>query len=301
MKTGNKIITIFIPIAILVVVLFFFNTLTGHRSSVDSSALKEGKEYLESITTRNISEIQEATRQTARAKSAAQRAEYEKLLEDENTDPWTMFDGWLLIGDSRITDIGGFSLLPESQLLSGYGETIYFTRNNMDAIVAANPMKILLAFGLDDLVRTHTCWADDPDAYYQDFVEIIDELRSKLPDTEIYINDVLPIKSPATEKYDTWKNSNIEAYNAAVKQICEDNGFAYISAYDIGQEHLEDLYRDDGSHFMPELYTLWGKRILMTALDYEENMEDETWQTVNETGTDNQEIKETDSENEEDA
>lgn len=88
----------------------------------------------------------------------------------------------------------------------------------------------------------------------EDYHELLDALLQVLPDTEIYLLTVAPIRSPATKKnYPTFTHARIQDFNKRLIAMAEEHGVRVIDCYTpLMMENMRDgdkaNFTGDGIH-----------------------------------------------------
>ena len=130
----------------------------------------------------------------------------------------------------------------------------------MDTVVQMNPSQIFLCYGLNDCSIGY--W-DTPQEYVTEYMQIVDELRTKLPDATIVVSSILPAKDPAFQKSQKWYN--IPDWSAALEQACQENGVLFANCDRFAVDYA-NLWDPDGIHFRKELYPYWASSLIAAIL-----------------------------------
>ena len=129
-----------------------------------------------------------------------------------------------------------------SDKLSGY----------MDEFVSNSPDSVYIMVGINDL-NYGSRSVEDIYNYEKSFIE---ELKSKLPDTDVYVLSVLPI-SKRFESSSKVKQTNIDALNNMFSENASSLGITYIdvaSAYKDGTGYFGSSYTDSGYNLKSGYY-----------------------------------------------
>lgn len=122
--------------------------------------------------------------------------------------------------------------------------------NRLDVIINASPKQIFLMIGIND-IRQNIPQATSL-AHYE---EIIKHLKEALPDTELYIQSILPIGANTG-----MSNKDVEAFNQELEKLALEYNLTYIDLYSKFLDHtgfLPTSYSIDGVHLTGEGYTIW--------------------------------------------
>lgn len=127
------------------------------------------------------------------------------------------------------------------------------TLENIGRVIAGNPAKVFLMVGTNDI---GTEGLDDPRLILANVKEMVDRFKAGSPETEIYVESVLPVAegdSRSTEK--------IMQLNALYKDLCEREGIIYVDLWskfvEPGTTHINPAYTKDGVHLYPSGYKVW--------------------------------------------
>lgn len=163
----------------------------------------------------------------------------------------------VFFGDS-ITRGGDFQrAFPQYSIvnLGSTGDTLWGMRRRIGMIKAVNPNKIFFLGGINGLTRFNLSKCA------KQYEALVQELTSAFPNTEIYLQSVLPVVN--RNKRHTCSNKTIHIFNEAIKSIAEANSLVYIDLNTLylldGQ--LNPDFTTDGLHLKPDAYDLWIKAI----------------------------------------
>jgi len=126
----------------------------------------------------------------------------------------------------------------------------------LNEVVSSRPEKIFIMIGTNDLAAGRTV-LDIIDNYKL----IIRRIRENSPETQIYIQSVLPTLD---DVHTTRKNSDIMKINEQLKKIARKRKLTYIdlfSYFATPENDLDMTYSIDGLHLNGEGYLLWKDTI----------------------------------------
>lgn len=125
--------------------------------------------------------------------------------------------GVLFLGDSITEGAPLSAMFPGLQMRNlGIGwDTSEGVLLRLNQVTRHAPERLFLLIGTND-----TNYTDDPDRISGNILKILDQLRSALPETELYVTSVLPRNLP--------NNAIIPAINAALTLAAEDADFVYL-------------------------------------------------------------------------
>jgi lysophospholipase L1-like esterase len=158
----------------------------------------------------------------------------------------------VFLGDS-ITEAGLwpeiFPDLPVKNRGRG-GDTVALLAGRLDQVVSGRPRAIFLNIGTNDL--THG--PKDREVSYRQYREIIDRIRQASPSTGIHVQSLLP----RGVKF----RGEIEAFNAALREIAQEIGVHYVDLYPhfLAEDgSIRDDLSNDELHLLGEGYALWAQ------------------------------------------
>lgn len=256
-----KIIVITAIIAALALWILF--SIHGYRPAVTAAEVQTGRSYLEQLNAKDPSEAESQVRQIRKQRLDAQRLEKVNEMLNGDVNVWSLFQDYVILGDSRSVGLYTWGYLPHERVLAEGGATILYAEEHLDDIKAINPTTIILAFGLNDV--SIGIWPTPTD-YVEEYSKVLDEIQAELPDATIFVNSIFPAVDPAFEKSSAWRN--IPEYNTALKEMCEYKGVPYIDNDEIAAENVDD-YETDGIHFRTPLYELWAKNMIRTIYTWD--------------------------------
>ena len=243
----------------LAVVLVF---LLGNRPEPTEAedAVSVGIAYLESLEEKDPAVVQQVRKEIRQRKIDAQRDELLEQLTDGTIDPFSLFQDYVVMGDSRAVGFWYRDFLDKGRVLADGGHTIRNIRDQMDQLVSLNPSTIYLCYGLND--RSIGYW-DTADAYVAEYVQIVKEIQQKLPNATVVVSSILPARDPAFQKSSKWRT--LPEWSAALEQACKDNGILFANCDKLAEEH-PNLWDPDGIHFREEFYPYWASNLVVTLL-----------------------------------
>ncbi|MEE1086612.1 MAG: GDSL-type esterase/lipase family protein [Schaedlerella sp.] len=247
---ANKKRILIIAGILLVILLLAISFISWKKNEERKARIQKGISYLESLETKDVSEI------NSKVKSI--KAELNLAYASDNEDEvWIGFEDAVIIGDSRAVGFSYYGFLSESQVLAEKGAIITGTADRIDQLKSLNPGQIFLCFGLNDIQRG--LW-DEPESYSEQCAEIIELLNEELPQCEVFLNSILPAGEVAIAS--TAKYAEIDDYNASLAQMCEEKGVNFVDNTAVANEHM-DLYEPDGLHLQSEFYKYWAANMLL--------------------------------------
>jgi lysophospholipase L1-like esterase len=160
----------------------------------------------------------------------------------------------IFLGDS-ITERATLNELIDTNALNrGIGsETTFGVLDRLDEVIRHNPKKIFIMIGVNDISLNSS-----NENIIKRYTSIVSKLNTELPNTEIYVESVLPVN---VKKYGKNLNILISSLNDDIKKM---NGkYTYIDLWGTisnNEELLSDV-TEDGIHLNGKGYKLWKDAI----------------------------------------
>ena len=190
-----------------------------------------------------------------------------ELPEGEPADVYYFSDA-LLIGDSIAGSLDLRDVIPEVKIeyVIGLSPNAALKYSNVEyegekmtmAAMCARiqPRKLFVMLGSNGLDQMKS------GVILEDYHLLLDQLLDDLPDTDIYLISVTPIRSPATkEKYPTFTHARIRAFNTGLRELADTHGVHFIDCYtplmmENGSDGLKENFTGDGIHLTERGATL---------------------------------------------
>lgn len=134
----------------------------------------------------------------------------------------------------------------------------------LEEVVSSQPSKIFLLVGTNDLAR-----GKDINYVLDHTIRIIEVIKRKSPDTEIFLQSILPVNPNVGEKFSGHKSNHqkIMETNARLEELTEKLNVEFIDlhkAMSNKNKYLKSKYTHDGLHLSEKGYLKW-KKILKKA------------------------------------
>ena len=197
--------------------------------------------------------VQEALLHVAEKIQELEAEERKEKRESEDRSYNEIFAETLLLGDSVSQGLYEFGIMNESLVIAQKGIGVCGVgRDGLkeceDRVISANPAKLFLAIGMNDLKAAR----GNADTFEEDYRSVLQEIEKALPDTEIYINSILPVQSKVIEENSDY--GNIPEFNERLAKLCEEEGAVFIDNTDLVKD---EYYTADGIHMSPDYYPGW--------------------------------------------
>lgn len=142
------------------------------------------------------------------------------------------------------------------------GDIIEGLTDRIDCVVDGKPAKIFLLIGANDV--SHNLSADSIATSAGELIKLI---RQRTPDTQLYVQSLLPINNKDYQRYKAMfgKDQVIRDVNTLLKPIAEENGAVWINVHDSLTDSDGNLRADltnDGLHLLGQGYIIWRDILL---------------------------------------
>jgi lysophospholipase L1-like esterase len=163
-------------------------------------------------------------------------------------------DDIVFLGDS-ITEGGPWEeLFPDLRVRNRgvAGDTSESVLRRLEQVTRAQPAKVFLLIGTNDLKR-----GKSEDEIVANIIEILERLKQETPDSEVYLQSVLPRAAGYRER--------IEALNARLAEVALEHGTEWIDLYphflDLETGAIRAELSNDELHLLGPGYALWRDQI----------------------------------------
>ena len=221
---------------------------------------REGIAYLEALEKKDPSGVIQVRRQIHQAHLDAQRDEMIRQVESGEVDPFTLFQDFVIMGDSRAVGYWYFGFVDKARTLTGAGHTIRDIPTQMEELVAMNPRYIYLCYGLNDTSIGYWKTAEE---YVTEYMATIADIQERLPDATVIVSSILPARDPAFKRTSKWYN--IPDWSAAVEAACQENGIIFANNDEISKTYA-NLWDPDGIHVKEAFYPYWATNLILATL-----------------------------------
>lgn len=246
---------------------------------------RDGIAYLESLEQKDPDVVAQVLRDRYQDQLDSQREELLEQLRSGELDPFSLFAGSVIMGDSRAEGFWYFGFVDEAQTLTSPGDTIMAIHNRLDTLAEMNPQCVYLCYGLNDLKIGY--WGS-VDKFLEKYSQYIDEIRQRLPDTTIVVSSILParasvyenatkrLEEPEPGKEPTadeiielrglQRLERIPAWNAELQKLCREKNVIFVDNTRISEEYAS-LWEEDGIHMKRRFYSHWARNLVLGMLE----------------------------------
>lgn len=146
------------------------------------------------------------------------------------------------------------------------GDVIQGVFERIDPVLNGHPKKIFLLSGVNDVSHNLTA-----DSIATAMGKLIDYIRTKTPETKLYVQSLLPINNSfGRYKAIFGKEQVIRDINAKLAAMADEKGFVWINSYPIFADengNLDARYTNDGLHLLGAGYVHWKNFLLPYVIE----------------------------------
>lgn len=184
-----------------------------------------------------------------------------KMMERIYTQRVTLFDATpipegsvVLLGDSITEGARWEELLPGHPVINRgiSGDTTAGVLKRLDGIIAAKAAKLFILIGTNDIHR-----GEKPAVIAENLRQIITRVQAGSPDTEIFVQSVMPREKKRTPK--------VLALNTLIKDVASSTGVAFIDHFALFAEAdstMKPSLSNDNVHLLGAGYLVWRDALL---------------------------------------
>lgn len=249
-----------IGIGVLVAILILILVIGSNSKDDDVGQVQAGIDYLESLEQKDPETIRQIRKEIHLQHLNEERELLRQQLIDGTLDPFSMFKDYVVMGDSRAVGFWYHDFLDQDRVLADGGHTIRNIPRQMEELVALNPSTIYLCYGLND---TSIGYWDTAEEYVTEFMQVIDEIKTNLPETTVVVSSILPARDPAFKRSSRWYD--IPEWSAALEAACAEKGIPFANNDQLAVDY-PNYWDPDGIHFRPALYPYWATNLVLATL-----------------------------------
>lgn len=252
----HVIITVVIALVVILSAILIYRNYSQKKA--ETARINSGMDYLESLETGDTTEVDDVRRSIYQAKVEANRDEMMRQVQSGEVDPFTMFQDYVLLGDSRAVSFSYYGFLEDSRVLADSGDRVSDIESHIDTVVSMNPANIYLCYGINDI----DYWKS-AEKFVEVYMENIAKLQQKLPDAIIVVSSILPTTEEASSQKAIY--TQVPQWNEVLEDTCEENEIIFVDSSQLYEEHA-DLWGTDGIHLKAEFYPYWATELIMGTL-----------------------------------
>lgn len=162
----------------------------------------------------------------------------------------------VLVGDSITAAWPWQNLLAKSDIANRgvSGDTSSLILQRMDGILAVNPKKAFLMFGINDFGR-----GADPEQVFNNYKKIIEILQNA--NIKVIVSSTIKCNANQIYLQPQVINQKVDILNTKLKNFCQAKGITFVDVNEklSGANGLNEKYTPDGVHLNYAGYQEWAK------------------------------------------
>lgn len=214
--------------------------------------VNKGRERLVELENLNVMEIENKIK-----KSAIEASTEEMLKNNGQVDFKKYYKDTVFFGDSITEFISAAEILSDNSVVATKGRNVITAKEDVKKLKAINPERIIMLFGMNDA----GIFAK-PSDFKNKYIELISEIKTELPKTQIYVQSPLPVQSKAANSSNRLTKDYIAQLREAAKEAAQEEGVNYVDITSLVAD--EKYFEQDGIHFVYDFYPRLLKYLINT-------------------------------------
>lgn len=273
-QTWGRKALLLLPLVFFLLLIFWILLFPSvkRKSKTTDAQVTSGITWLKEQANHTPEAVEAELKAIRQAELDAKREEWLEKLHNGTISVWSLFEDYVILGDSRTMGFSYYGYMPKERVLADSGATILMVEEHLSDIQSLNPSIIFLSYGINDVGIGY--WPT-PEDYVNKVEETLQLLAKEFPDAAVYISSIIPAIDPAFDRGPAWRQ--IPDYNASVKAYCAENHVPYVDISQLCADHT-NLYQSDGVHMFGEFYPLWAVELIseVYADDFQEESAGDT-------------------------
>lgn len=161
----------------------------------------------------------------------------------------------VFLGDSITEGISFFDFAKESNVIAEKGFTVKKASKALDRVVRANPDKIFIQLGVNDLL-----YGISSEEYQEAYTVLVQKTKQKMPSAKIYVQAIFPVTYKIEQKRPMLANSRIDEFNDAIRDMAGKQGVTFLDVSPLFKDAnncMDEQYTSDGIHLKYNSYVKW--------------------------------------------
>ena len=174
------------------------------------------------------------------------------LMDSEVPKLRRLYSDTIIIGNSRARSILDSKILTDNEVLFKWAAHV---DEMMDTTLQGANLhrgKTLFILGVNDLGY----YTSNTAGFKRDYIALIDAYREINPDSEIYIQEIIPINE--AYRFRWYNMDRVTDYNAVIREICEEKDCTFVTSVYYA---IPEFLRDDGTgaHYNYQYHIYWAQ------------------------------------------
>lgn len=228
------------------------NSARNPTNSASSASKIESKTELSKVESKA-----ESKTESSKAESKVESNKINNKTKIPRTDI-TFDNSYAFIGNSIIGDLEAYGVADNADIYSYVGMNVASVfdqrmdnhkKTILEEMLSNDYKTIFIMFGMNEVGWSYS------DIFVDDYKELIDEIKAKMPNVKIYLLSITPItKAQEAENESDLNTQGISKYNNLIKQIAKDKKSTYLDVNSYLRDEngfLSDDDSPDGYHLQP--------------------------------------------------
>lgn len=161
----------------------------------------------------------------------------------------------LIIGNSFVEGMTAYGVLYPSNAIWSRGIRIDNMDSQLEQAISINPNILILSYGTNDILS----WGSNVSTFIQAYRTKLQQIKTSLPNTTIYICSILPVTTATTIEKPAFQY--IDLYNQELAKLSAESGVTFLnSGYLLPKD--ASAYAFDGIHPNGSFYPKWAADII---------------------------------------
>ena len=248
MKKISFRIIAFIGLITIVIATITYIIINNQKTSInEEKKVILGRKHLKQLEEMELSAVEE---------KIDKHHNTEVVIEDKDIDFYSFYENTVFMGDSITEGLIDMNLVNEYNVISNKGDTVVKGRKNIDKLTSLQPKNVVMLYGMNDVIEFDGSGAGGPDQFKSNYIEFVNEIKTKLPNVNIYIQAPLPVMEKAKETNARLTNANLDEFRKIVYEVSQETGVHYVNI-DVLARDKDELHEGDGIHFKYDFYLKW--------------------------------------------
>lgn len=258
-----------ICVSVLFIIISYLNKTKANM--VDKEDKKTNSVYTEYLNEQNYKEDYFFSK-SIKDKACVPKTETKKIITENkpyetpksqvikaisNNDYKQIFMEDVFLGDSITTGLYIYKLIDEKNVCAKVGINSIQLMNEVKSIKIKKPKNIYILCGINDLIGNK-----DGNKFSSNYNNLINRIISYFPESNIYIQSILPVYKGNKESGSSISNENVKKFNSMLKELADSKKLKYLDLYQIIDCSDKKNYQKDGIHLKPDFYNLWLKYLV---------------------------------------
>lgn len=243
----------FIVVLLLLIIISFVGCNINIEPSVLSSRGEGGSE--------STSELINDKSQNSKSESGTESKDTSNTVTSGSISKTDIYfdNSYAFLGNSIIGDLKDYEVVDDADVYADIGLNVASVfdaklkghkKTILNELFDKNYKTIFIMFGTNELGWSY------PEVFVDDYKELIDEIKAKLPNVKINLISLTPITKTQEKKSDDGvNNKNISKYNHLIKDIAKEKNVTFLDVNSYLKDengYLPEKDSPDGTHLQPD-------------------------------------------------